>query len=70
MGTRKDSTDTQTVVSKKPPNCSVCRKPIRMSCDWRQGRCPHLPSFAEQILNDSYKSRFYNLLTFVKDKLK
>jgi hypothetical protein len=70
MGTRKDSTDTQTVVSKKPSNCSVCRKPISISCDWKQGRCPNLPSLAEQIINDRHKSRFYNLFTFFKNKLK
>jgi hypothetical protein len=28
---------------KKQPKCSVCRRVPVASCDWRQGRCPHLP---------------------------
>jgi len=47
-------------------SCAVCRQPISSQCTWRQGRCPHIPSIAEQIVNDPYKARFYNLLKFFK----
>jgi len=48
--------------------CVICRKPPTDDCAWRQGRCPHLPSLAEQIIQNPYKSRFYNLLNFFKGK--
>lgn len=28
---------------KRQPICSICRKVPTTDCDWRQGRCPHLP---------------------------
>lgn len=68
MGTGQNSTNTQKKLSSKPPRCSICRKEISMSCEWRQGRCPHLPSMAEQILSNPYKTRFYNLIKFFKGK--
>jgi hypothetical protein len=71
MGTGQINKDTQAkVTSAKLPKCSVCRKPIQMSCDWNQGRCPHLPSLAEQVIGDPYKSRFYNLLKLFTRKSK
>jgi hypothetical protein len=47
-------------------NCETCGKEYSTDCDYRQGRCPHHPSLADQILNDPYKSRFYNLLKFLR----
>jgi len=48
--------------------CAVCYQEIKPTCDWRQGRCPHLPSMADQIINDPYKARFFNLINFFKRK--
>jgi hypothetical protein len=69
MGTGTNTQDTQKQVSRKPQRCSICRKEILMSCDWQQGRCPHLPSMVEQILAIPYKVRFYNLIKFFKGKV-
>lgn len=63
MGTRTNSKNTETVAKvTKPPRCSICREIIKPTCDWRQGRCPHIPSLAEQITSNPYKTRFYNLI--------
>jgi hypothetical protein len=67
MGTRKTNTDTQTRV-KYPARCSVCKQVPRATCDWNQGRCPHLPSLLDQIIAVPYKTRFYNLLKFITRK--
>jgi hypothetical protein len=68
MGTRQSIADTkiQTAAVKKPPKCSVCRRVIEDTCDWKQGRCPHVPSLAQQIMDSPYKARFYNLIKFFK----
>lgn len=69
MGTRPTNTATQAVAKiNKPPKCSICRQVITDTCDWRQGRCPHVPSMTERIMSDPYKSRFYNLIKFFKGK--
>lgn len=70
MGTGTSHTDTQKVIKAKPPRCAICRKPIAevSSCDWQQGRCPHMPSMLDNILADGYKSRFYNLIKFFQRK--
>ena len=47
-------------------NCKTCGKDYSPECDYRQGRCPHHPSLLDNILNDTYKSRFYNLLNWFK----
>jgi hypothetical protein len=47
-------------------NCNICNKEYSTSCDYRQGRCPHHPALIDQILNDPYKSRIYNLLQTIK----
>jgi ferritin-like protein len=73
METRKTDGNTQTVATvSKSPKCSICRRPLDevVLCNWHQGRCPHMPSLAEQILNDPYRSRFYNLINFLKGKIK
>jgi hypothetical protein len=63
MGTRKtDSTVTERVT------CEICGRVPTASCDWRQGRCPHLPSLLDQIMSSTYKTRFYNLLKFITGK--
>ena len=48
--------------------CAVCYKEIQADCTWRQGRCPHIPSIADTIINDPYKARFLNLFNFFKRK--
>jgi hypothetical protein len=53
---------------KTQPKCSICRKIPKPDCDYKQGRCPHRPSMFEQIINNPYKSRFFNLLNFFKGK--
>jgi hypothetical protein len=63
MGTRTNSTDTEKV---KPSKCSLCNQEYTPVCDYRQGRCPHHSSWLDNILSDPYKSRFYNLLKFLK----
>jgi hypothetical protein len=70
MGTGQNSTDTQKKLSSKPPRCSICRKTISMTCDWQQGRCPHVPSMLDNILSNPHKSRFYNLIKFFKGNKK
>jgi len=65
MGTGTPSRDTETGVT-KIPRCSLCGTIPQPNCDWRQGRCPHLPSMLDQILADPYRSRFYNLLRFFR----
>lgn len=71
MGTGQINKDTQAKVAlAKLPKCSVCRQVITNSCDWNQGRCPHLPSMAQQIMASPYKARFYNLINFFKGKSK
>jgi ferritin-like protein len=69
MGTRQTDTTSQTVTRlTKPPKCSICRQVIKDTCDWHQGRCPHVPSLAQSILNNPYKARFYNLIKFFKGR--
>lgn len=46
--------------------CKTCGEEIRPNCDWQQGRCPHLPSMAEMILSDPYKTRYLNLINTIK----
>ena len=71
MGTRTSNPATQTVAKiSKTPKCSICRQIITDTCTWRQGRCPHVPSMASQIINNPYKARFYNLIKFFKGNKK
>ena len=46
--------------------CAVCYKSIDPTCNWNQGRCPHTKSVLQSVIDDPYKSRFYNLLKFLK----
>jgi hypothetical protein len=47
--------------------CKTCNKEYTPMCDYMQGRCPHHPSLADQILNDPYKARFLNLFNAIKN---
>ena len=40
------------MVSKKTPKCSICRCTPVDTCDWRQGRCPHLPPVLQLTIID------------------
>lgn len=42
--------------------CNTCGKNYDVSCDYRQGRCPHHPPLLSNIYGNNYKMRFYNLL--------
>ena len=50
--------------------CETCGQTYSPSCDWRQGRCPHHPSMFDQIMSDTYKTRYYNLLQTIKGLFK
>ena len=41
--------------------CNTCGDEIKVDCDWRQGRCPHI----QPMLTD-YHYRYYNLLQTIK----
>lgn len=45
--------------------CEYCGENIKMNCDWRQGRCPHIPP----MLTD-YHWRYYNLVQWIKGLFK
>lgn len=51
MGTRKSNQHTEEI------KCSTCNSTYSPNCDWRQGRCPHHPSYL-----DLYRERYYNLM--------
>jgi hypothetical protein len=38
---------------KKEPRCSVCRKIPNIQCNWRQGRCPHIPPVLKLTVVDN-----------------
>ena len=51
-------------------NCKTCGKPYTSDCDWRQGRCPHVPpliNLEKLKMNiqprDPSKGHFYVSLT-------
>lgn len=62
MGTGTDSKNTKRI------NCNTCGREYTPMCDFMQGRCPHHTSMLDNILSDTYKSRFYNLINFFKGK--
>lgn len=62
MGTRTTGAPTENSVAR----CQLCGQTPTANCDWKQGRCPHQPSMLDQILNNPYRSRFHNLLQFIK----
>jgi hypothetical protein len=46
---------------KKSPKCSICHQIPQPSCNWQQGRCPHLPPVLQLTIIDK-------LLNFFKGK--
>lgn len=61
MGTGTPSRDTEKQVTKQP-RCSLCGTIPTPYCTWKQGRCPHIPSLLDTIMDNPYKSRFYRLI--------
>jgi DNA-directed RNA polymerase subunit RPC12/RpoP len=51
-------------------NCKTCGKEYSPDCDYRQGRCPNHKSLFDEIMDDSYKTRFYNLMQSIKSWFK
>ena len=39
--------------------CTVCRKEYSPDCDYRQGRCPHIPPMINIQPRDTSKGHFY-----------
>jgi hypothetical protein len=62
MGTKENTGNTKTI------DCETCGQEYTPECNYRQGRCPHHPSMLDNILSNPYKSRFYNLLNFLRGK--
>lgn len=50
--------------------CELCHRIPSNTCDWKQGRCPHLPSIFDMIMADNYKTKFYLLINKIKSLLK
>jgi hypothetical protein len=67
MGSRKSDKPTQTEV-KQHNRCNICNRVPQDSCDWRQGRCPHVLGMLDCIMTSPYKTRFYNLLKLITGK--
>ena len=47
--------------------CKHCGEEVKANCDWRQGRCPYIPSLFDQIKSSLYYMRFHNLLKTIKN---
>ena len=45
----------------KDNKCNTCGREYHVTCDWRQGRCPHHPAMI-----DNYRARYYNLFKTIK----
>jgi hypothetical protein len=50
--------------------CELCRRIPSITCDWKQGRCPHVPSVFDLIMADTHKTRFYLLFSKIKSLFK
>ena len=52
--------------------CNHCGKDTvkKIDCDWNQGRCPHRPALLDNILIDTYKTRYYNLINSLNNIFK
>ena len=46
------------MAAKKTPKCSICRQIPADTCDWRQGRCPHLPPVLQLTIIDKLVNFF------------
>ena len=64
MGTEENIRNTKAI------DCKTCGQEYTPACDYHQGRCPHHPSMLDIILSNAHKLRFYNLITFLKGKIK
>jgi hypothetical protein len=42
--------------------CDTCGENIKMDCDWKQGRCPHVPPMLT-----NYHFRYFNLWQSIKN---
>ena len=51
-------------------HCDTCGKEYSSKCDFRQGRCPHHTPMIDEIMLDTYKSRYYNLLNSIRNLFK
>jgi len=56
--------------NKEIKKCELCRRIPSNTCDWKQGRCPHLPYIFDLFMADTYKTRFYMLFRKVKSLFK
>jgi hypothetical protein len=54
----------------KQEKCKACGQFPKINCNWKQGRCPHLPPLVGSIFGAKYKTIFQNLLNFFKGKHK
>lgn len=50
--------------------CNTCGKEYTADCNYRQGRCPHHKSMIDEIMLDTYKTRYYNLINFIRNLFK
>jgi hypothetical protein len=50
--------------------CDYCMKEVTPDCDWHQGRCPYRKPMIDEIMLDTYKSRYYNLLNSIRNLFK
>jgi hypothetical protein len=62
MGTRTTNQTTKKI------NCKTCNKEYTPMCDFMQGRCPHHTPMIDELMLDTYKTRYYNLINFFKGK--
>ena len=49
----------------KDDKCTVCNRDYHVTCDWRQGRCPHHP-----VMIDNYRARYLILWQSIKGLFK
>jgi hypothetical protein len=50
--------------------CNTCGETIRPNCDWRQGRCPHLPPMVSAESLKKFLERYKINMTSNKKQIK
>jgi predicted Zn-ribbon and HTH transcriptional regulator len=50
--------------------CKTCGNEYSEDCNHRQGRCPHHKSMIDEIMLDTYKTRYYNLINSIRNLFK
>lgn len=50
--------------------CSFCGQEYDSNCDWQGGKCPNRSTMFNEIVLDTYKMRYYNLLQIIKGWIK